>query len=505
MILSDSKLMRDADNAAIHVMGIPSTLLMTNAAGHVARAAIDLMGENRRAVIFCGSGNNGGDGVAAALYLVRRGIETRTLLVGNRARMTADTKEMERRLIELGGTLEDFDPDDITLIDQLSRAGVIIDAIFGIGLNSTVIGKALDAVRLINSASAPVVSADIPSGVEADTGRILGEAVCSTCTVTFSRAKPGHFSEPGCTYCGELEIADIGIPAELLSDSGCGTFAIMEEDVFLPRRPRISHKGNFGKLLIIAGSVGYTGAPSLCARAAVRSGAGLVSLGVPFDIYDITAVKNDEAMPFPLACDDMGRLSGASGNVIIEKMNQCGVCVLGPGLGRSKELTELVLKLVRQSGVPMVVDADGLFAISQDVSVIRDAASPLVLTPHEGEFLRLGGELTGDRISDARRFAKEHNCVLVLKGHRTICAYPDGEVYINTTGNPGMAKGGTGDVLAGVISSLMCQLPLKTAVNGAVWIHGRAGDLCAERFGEYSMRPADIINMLPCVTKGIIA
>jgi len=503
MKLSYSKQMRDADNTAIYVIGVPSTLLMTNAAGHVARAAAELLNGKKSAVIFCGSGNNGGDGIASALYLMRRGISVRVFLVGSREKMTPDTKEMEHRLIELGGSLEDFDPEMPGIEKLLREAGVIIDAMFGIGLNKDLRGNALKAVELINNSGTPVVSADIASGVEADTGRILGDAVRATKTVTFSMGKPGHFVEPGCTCCGELQIVDIGIPRELIEDINCGVHAVTEEDVYLPRRPRISHKGDYGKLLVVGGSVGFTGAPSLCAKAALRAGAGLVYLGVPRDIYEISAVKNDEAMPFPLACDDQGRLTDKALSVILDKLEACDAYVLGPGLGRSQELTSLVCSLVAEGHKPLVLDADGLFAISGNMEILKKASKPVILTPHEGEFRRLGGRLTGDRISDARNFAAAHECVLVLKGHRTICAYPDGEVYITTTGNPGMAKGGSGDVLAGIIGALICQLPLKEAVNTAVWLHGRAGDLCAEEMGEYSMTPSDLLEALPRAMKSI--
>jgi len=280
--------------------------------------------------------------------------------------------------------------------------GVIIDAMFGIGLNKPLRELALRAVALINASGLPVVAADIASGVEADTGRILGSAVNADVTVTFSRAKPGHLVEPGCTCCGRLVIADIGIPEDIVAESGVNVFGLEAADARLPKRGALAHKGNFGRLLIVGGSVGYTGAPNLCARAAVRAGAGLVYLGVPYDIYDICAVKNDEAMPFPLACDGAGRLALSARDVILDRLEGCDCAVLGPGLGRSAELTELVCSAVRQSRRPLVIDADGLFAVSQDLGCLRDACCPIVLTPHEGEFARMGGRLTGDRVADAR-------------------------------------------------------------------------------------------------------
>ncbi len=503
MRLTGSKAMRDADEYAIHVLGVPSTLLMTNAARALALSALELMGENRSAVIFCGCGNNGGDGIGAAVYLLRRGVMIRCILVGERSKMTEDCAEMERRLLELGGKLEIFSLESERITRLLNGAGVIIDALFGIGLRGELRGDALAAVKLINEAKIPVVSADIPSGVEADTGRILGDAVRADITVTFTMAKIGHFAEPGCTFCGELRVADIGIPEEALKGIKTDVFALGAKELSLPLRPKISHKGDYGKLLIIGGSVGYTGAPILCAKAAARSGAGLISLGVPKKIYDITAGRLIEPMPFPLSDDSYGRLSMSALPQIREKHSMSDVCVIGCGMSRSEDLTELARTILRKSEKQLVIDADGLYALGDDPQVISSVHVPPVLTPHEGEFKRLGGILTGDRVSDARAFAKSRNCVLVLKGHHTICAFPDGEVYIMSGGNPGMAKGGSGDVLAGIIGALLCQLPIKQAVTTACAVHAAAGDYCAERFGEYSLLPTDIIEAIPEIMKSM--
>lgn len=502
MRLTDSKAMRDADSRAIHVFGVPSTLLMTNAAKALAQAALQRMGANKSAVIFCGVGNNGGDGLAAACYLLRHGVRADCYLTGARNKMTEDCAEMARRFGELGGQLRDFDPEDQAVRELINEAGVLIDALFGIGLNSELRGNALEAVRLMNQAKAPVISADIASGVEADTGRILGDAVKADVTVTFSMAKPGHFVEPGGVCCGELIVADIGIPEELLKSAGSAVFAVSADDVFLPKRPEISHKGDYGRLLIVGGSVGYTGAPVLCAKAAARSGAGLIWLGVPAEIYAITAGRLLEPMPFPLADFD-GALTMQALPVILEKLSRGDACVIGCGLSRSEALEELVRTVVSESNSQLVIDADGLFALGNDPEVIKAAKKPPVLTPHEGEFVRLGGVLTGDRIDDARRFAASRACILVLKGHRTICAFPDGEVYIICAGNPGMAKGGSGDVLAGIIGALLCQLPAKQAALTACFIHARAGDLCAEKKGEYALLPSDIIEAIPEIMKSM--
>ena len=269
----------------------------------------------------------------------------------------------------------------------------------------------------------------------------------------------------------------------------------------LPRRPRQSHKGDFGRVLILAGSEGYTGAPVLAARAALRTGAGLVFLGVPREIYPIIAVKCDEAMPFPLPEDHRAILDRAAG---------CDAVLIGPGLGRRPETEQLVLELLEELEVPVVLDADGINALSGHIDVLDGRRAPTVLTPHEGEFARLTGCSLpiGDRLSAARDFAAAHRCTMVLKGHGTVTAAPDGRVWVDPTGNPGMAKGGSGDVLAGMTAALWGQRLLRRGEDdlprlaaAAVYYHGLAGDLCAGCFGEYAMLPGDMIEALPQVLK----
>ena len=274
-----------------------------------------------------------------------------------------------------------------------------------------------------------------------------------------------------------------------------------QPDSQLPLRPRNAHKGDFGKIFILAGSEGYTGAPVLAARAALRTGAGLVYLGVPRDIYPIVAVKCDEAMPFPLPEDY---------SAILERAGGCDAALIGPGLGRSPETEALVLRLLADLDVPVVLDADGINALAGHIDVLDRRRAPTVLTPHEGEFSRLTGCALPikDRLSAARDFARDHGCILVLKGAGTVTAAPDGSAWINATGNPGMAKGGSGDVLAGMTAALLGQKHLRgerdnTAelAAAAVCFHGLAGDLCVRNLGEYAMLPSDLIEALPQVLR----
>lgn len=508
MKVATAEQMRYLDNVTIHERGVPSTLLMERAAGGILSACLEALGEpvNKQAVVFCGPGNNGGDGVAVARLLHCRGVEVRAFLVGKWEKMTGDCREMERRLLECGCLLEDFDPEDPVQRDLTLGADLLVDAIFGIGLNSDIRGSAVTAIHWMNESKAPTVAADIPSGVETDTGRVLGCAVKAAKTVTFTLPKLGHLVGDGALHAGTLIVHSIGIPGDLVKGLNLSATAIDRELVkeWIPARPAGGHKGTFGKCYLLCGSTGYTGAPILASRAAVRSGTGLVFLGVPESIYTIAAVKSDEAMPSPLPAGEEGALSEEAVVPILEKMSGCDAALLGPGLGRSKGVTLTVERVLDTVQYPIVLDADGINAIAGHMDVLykrRDA--PTIVTPHDGEFARMGGDLSdGDRVSAARRFSMTFGCLLVLKGHRTIISLPDGEVFVNTNGNSGMAKGGSGDVLSGILVSLLAQgmHPVKAAVC-AVWIHGRAGDLCAEELGERGMTPTDMIRALPKVFK----
>ncbi len=490
---------RELDRKTIEEHGVPSLQLMENAATALSDEA-ERIAVSKSAAIFCGSGNNGGDGIAAARILAARGFDVRAFLVGSREKLTDDAAEMERRLVECGLELEGYTGGNEQL-DFAVKCGVIVDAMLGTGLNNPVKGKYAEVIEVINNADVPVVSADIPSGISADTGEILGCGVNADATVTFGFAKIGQFLEPGCVKVGRITVADIGILADEAIFSACKEYAFTHNDAHdaIPKRDPLSHKGNYGKLVILGGSVGYTGAPYMAAEAAVRSGAGLVFLGVPEQIYAIEAVKCTESMPFPLKDKD-GKIDGTDAGAIKavdEKLSSCNVCLAGPGLGRSAGTEALIAHILGNATIPVILDADGINALSENIDILDRAACPVVLTPHAGEFARIGGDVNGDRLEAARSFAMKHNCYLVLKGHRSITACPDGSSYINTCGNAGMAKGGSGDVLAGIIAALCGQLPLEKAVPAAVYLHSYAGDLAAEKYGEYSMTPSDIISLLP--------
>ena len=512
--------MRQADRRAIEEQGIPSTQLMESAARAVVREvrALPIPGpgleeplgwitedghmptqeeqaefwamRQRSAVAYCGPGNNGGDGIAAARLLLEMGWRVKCVLVGDRAKMTPGCREMERRLHEAGGVLEDFDPENWT---QYMPFDVAIDALFGVGLTRSLEGDAALAAGLTRRGTGWVVSVDVPSGIHADTGDVMGTAVRADVTVTFSRGKPGLYVGKGAVHSGRVVVADIGIPDGLYPERP-QTVLVEQEMFHLPRRPVDGHKGDFGRLFLLAGSRGYTGAAALCARSAARSGAGLVTLAVPEDVYPILAAKCcDEVMVWPWRSND---------GEIVEKAKGCTAAVIGPGLGQGERAERLVLALMRALPCPVVLDADGLNIISRHIDVLDEREGLTVLTPHDGEFARLSGcELPiTDRLGAARDFAGKHGCVAVLKGYRTVTAFQDG-CCVNPTGNPGMAKGGSGDALAGLMGGLLAQGGGLDEVAKAVWLHGRAGDLAAQDKGEHGMTPSDLIERIPYAMK----
>jgi len=513
MKLATAAQMKELDRRAIEERGIPSIDLMERAAASIVKAALEALPMKPgkcRAAVLCGSGNNGGDGIAAARGLFLAGVAVRVFLVGSYEKLTPDAQEETRRLSECGVELEVFDGEALAQNSWIRSSHVIVDAIFGVGLSREIQPESrfAKAVALINGCRGTVIAADIASGVDADTGRVLGCAVEADKTITFTLGKVGHAVGGGALHAGEVIVWDIGIPQDLLQETVCMAQTMEKSfaEEALPKRKADGHKGDFGKLLVVGGAVGYTGAPYLTASAAVRTGCGLVFLGVPENIWAVEAAKCASAMPFPLA-DHHGMLSDKALQTIEEKLNDCDVLALGPGLGRSPKTTRLVLEVLQRTEKPVVLDADGINALEGHIDVLDARKGRVtILTPHDGEFVRIGGDLSGgDRVGAARKFAVEHGCVLVLKGHRTVVAAPGGNVLVNTTGNSGLAKGGSGDVLTGIIASLLAQgAGAVQAAGCGVWLHGRAGDLAAKALTEYAMTPEDVIAHLSGTIREIL-
>jgi hydroxyethylthiazole kinase-like uncharacterized protein yjeF len=504
--------MQEIDKQAIEESGIPGLTLMENAGQSCADAIITEFGSTGRAVIIAGTGNNGGDGYVVARLLRLAGWDVHVFILAEQGRIGGDAAANLARL-----PLEDitYCPHAGQLpalhMDEIARADVIVDAIFGTGLRSDVSGVYREAIEIINASGRPVLAVDIPSGIHGTTGRVLGVAVRATITVTFAFAKLGHVLYPGAEHTSKLIVADIGIPPNLM-ESAPG-YDLLNDDFIRPmlrRRHRQAHKGHFGHCLVIAGSTGKTGAAALAANSAMRAGSGLITLAVAESLHGILETKTTEVMTVPLPDSNSGTVTSSAYPAIEKLLAGKDALALGPGLGRRPGTTALVQTIVESVGLPMVIDADGLNALADDITILRRKKSDtVILTPHPGEMARLLGTSIPDveaiRISVAQEFARNFGVFLVLKGARTIIASPTGIAAINGSGNPGMATGGMGDVLTGIIVSLLGQrYSAWDACRIGVFIHGYAANLVADEKGEIGMSASDVQEMLPYAYKKLI-
>ncbi len=509
-----SQTMQEMDRRAMEEFGIPGLVLMENAGRCCVEEIIRHFGhlEGKRALILAGKGNNGGDGHVIARLLLGQGWQVTLLVLAQREQIRGDAA---MNLELLPHDLPRFRTGEAELSSlhaaDFRQADLIVDAMLGTGLNSDLTGIYREAVRLVNDSGRPVVAVDIPSGIHGSSGRVLGSAVKADLTVTFACPKLGHVLYPGAEQAGRLVVKDIGIPPALLEQAP--GFKYLDEESMAPllhRRDRQGHKGNYGHCLFIAGSTGKSGAAALCANAAVRAGSGLVTLGVPERLNPILEVKTTEAMTVPLPDSGDGHLAGRAFHEIVRLLEGRDVLAIGPGIDRRPETVELVRNLAETVELPMVIDADGLNALATDMTVLKwNRSTATVLTPHPGEMARLlGAPLPpeqADRIQLCREFATSHDVYLVLKGARTIVASPDGSIAINSSGNPGMASGGMGDVLTGIIAALIGQgHEVWEACCLGVFIHGHAADLVARDKGEVGITATDVVEMLPFARKKLM-
>lgn len=495
MKIPSAQEMHEIDRKAREEFSLPTLLLMENAGERVAEVALDML-VGQKVVVVAGKGNNGGDGIASARHLFNLGVDVEVLLLGEREKIAGDAR-VNLEIAEKMGIKIVETPSDISV--YLKEADLVIDAIFGTGLKGEVSSPYKEAIEAINSAGKPVLSVDIPSGV-GDKGEILGVAVKADKTVTLALPKQGLILYPGASYAGEILVADIGLPHQLLSTPSLTliTPTILQE--LLPQRPPDAHKGTFGHLLVLAGSVGFTGAAAMCCESALRVGTGLVTLGIPASLNPIMEVKLTEAMTYPLPETMEHSLSLQALPLIREKLKKCSALAIGPGLSTHPQTCQLVKELLEDLEIPAVVDADALNCLAG--SKVNFSGKRFVLTPHPGEMARLVGEeirsIQADRIGWAGKLARETGCVVVLKGARTVVANPDGECFVNPTGNSGMASGGMGDILTGMIGGFLAQgiPPLASSLLG-VFLHGLCGDLARDELGEEVMVASDLLRFLP--------
>ncbi len=510
--------MRDLDALAARKYKVTALTLMEQAGRAVADGVLAMLGGDspgraRRVCIVCGPGNNGGDGLVAARLLGQDGLEVSAFMLGRAERLKGVAAASARRAARAGiRVVEVTNAARLSaLVRALAASELAVDAIFGTGFRGVPDTLPAAAIAAINARGGPVLAVDIPSGVNGETGAVAGVAVRADRTVTLGLAKVGLFFQPGRALAGEVAVADIGLPDRLLDCHGFVHQTIERADLAacLPRRAPDAHKGSCGTVLVLAGSLGYTGAAALASRAALRSGAGLVYLGVPESLHDVMAVKLTEEIVRPLPETRTRTLSLQGMERIRALAARADALAIGPGLSVHPETAELVQQLVASCPVPAVVDADGLNALSLKPESIGQARVPLVLTPHYGELSRLlQAEIPAIRANPAaaaREAARRFRQTVILKGGPTVIAEPAGRAWINTTGNPGMATAGAGDVLAGLVAGLLAQgVPAAQAAVLGVHLHGLAGDLAAEERTEYCLLAGDIIDHLPGAFKRLM-
>jgi hydroxyethylthiazole kinase-like uncharacterized protein yjeF len=502
--------MQDIDRKTIKMYGIAGIVLMENAGRGAAEQLLRFFPQVRggRVAILAGPGNNGGDGFVIARYLKNWGVQTTVYLLASKKKVKGDAltnleawHTMEGRLVEISSA------DHLASIKhELSQTNLIVDAILGTGLHSPVTGLIKEVIAFINRQTGPVMAVDIPSGIDATGGKVLGDAVHASLTTTFGLAKIGQIIEPGASYVGRLEVIDISIPRNLIEQAGITTYLLdpleLDRHLLVPRMAQ-THKGDYGHLFVLAGSSGKTGAAAMLCHAALRVGAGLVTLGIPASLNSILEAKLTEAMTEPLPDDAaMGCLAADALGRIKQLLAGKTTFALGPGLSTQSAVQKLVAGIIPEVNIPLIIDADGITALASASEVLKKCNSTVILTPHPGEMARLTGLTTEkvqeDRIGVAKHFASAYGCIVVLKGSKTVIATPEQEIFINPTGNPGMASGGTGDVLTGMIGGLIAQglVPLE-AVKWGVFLHGLAGDRAARAVGEVPLIASDIISQIP--------
>jgi hydroxyethylthiazole kinase-like uncharacterized protein yjeF len=503
--------MRKIDQAAEKKYGIPSIILMENAGIGVCNVIEEYfpLVTNLNVLVVCGKGNNGGDGFVIARHLANNGANVSVILLGKKNEIKGDAKT-NLQIFEKGFS-------KVTEINRINRLknlvtkfnpDIIVDAIFGTGFSGKPKGFYEQVINFINQIAAFKIAVDIASGVKADDGSVQGDAVQADATVTMGFMKQGHILFPGRTNSGDVWIADIGIPNQRIDSEG-DTFLIDSDLVrkILPKRLAEGHKGTFGTALILAGSRGYSGAAALTSLSALRSGAGLVKLGVPEAIINPIEKKVTEAVKFALPQTKAKTFALAGLKRILELVKTSDVLAIGPGITTNLETKKLELEILEKVRIPVVIDADGINNLTP--AALKRIKPPFILTPHPGELARLinksSSEINAQRIDICRQYAKAFNCVLVLKGAPTVIGNPQGIVYVNPTGNNGLGSGGTGDVLTGIITGLIAQgASLFNAAIAGVFLHGLAADLAVEDTTEYDLIAGDVLKYLPIAFKAIL-
>jgi len=496
--------MKELDQRASEEFGISEELLMENAGQAVYYVISQEIGtKDRKFVIFCGAGNNGGDGLVVARKIYSNGGQVKVFLLDDEAKF----KGAARKNFEIASRLS-IQISRLTSISSVRSAladcDAVVDAIFGTGLGRAVQGIHKDVIELINESTATVFSVDIPSGINGDTGQIMGTAVEADHTVTFGLPKLGNMLYPGYEHCGKLYVSHISFPP-VLYDSPALRIAI-NSPLEIPDRGKDTHKGSYGRALFVAGSSSYLGAPYFAALSFLKAGGGLSYLATPKSISPFIASKGSEIVFIPQEETPSGSIALKNKDELLEFSQRVDMVILGPGLSLATETQELVRELTPKIDKPLVIDGDGITAIAENLTAIRSRKAPTILTPHLGEMSRITNapveQISGNRIGVLQHTARDLNAITVLKGAHSLIGYPDGSVFINVSGNSGMATAGSGDVLTGTIAAMYgLGLPLEDAVRMGVFIHGLSGDIAAVDKGEDGITAQDILDYLPQAMK----
>lgn len=495
------------DHACQERLRMPSLLLMENAGRGTADLARTMLGDpaGKRVLIVCGPGNNGGDGFVIARHLAQAGALVTLWVVAPRHKIAGDALTNLVIWERLGGS--------VSFLEELPPAPspapqLVIDALLGTGATPPPHGLIAAMVDRLNTLAAPLLAVDLPTGIDADTGAVPGSAIRAEATAVMARLKRGLLLSPGREQAGTLHLVDIGLPPAWAPDEGPTVIRLEEADIAarLPRRALTAHKNSLGSVGVIAGSLSFSGAAVLTATATLRAGCGLCYLAAPRSLLPLLAPRLTEVITWPFAEETAGILSEAAWPEWAAAAGARTALAVGPGLGQHPRTGALVHRLLREMHQPMVLDADGLTLCADTPELLQNYAGTLILTPHPGELSRLTGlavtEILADPLAAAGTWARKLGQILILKGNPTVIAAPDGALYLNATGNPGMATAGSGDVLTGVIAGLLAQglQPLDAALCG-VWLHGAAGDLARDRKGEMGMIAGDLLETLPLASQ----
>jgi NAD(P)H-hydrate epimerase len=507
MKIISSQTMRAIDKAAIEGRGIPGLDLMESAGAGVTQKIVDLLGDarGRNVSIFCGKGNNGGDGFVIARRLSEDDVVVKVFLLADPETLTGDAAYNFEKIPAKVTIIRISKDDDLSEIaQQLPNENIIVDALLGTGIKGPVKDEFARVIEIINSSGAHVVSVDVPSGVEGSTGKIGNVAVKAAHTVTMAIPKLGLFLQPGNQYSGDVSIVDIGVPDDVLAEFEL-KYEILNGEIakaILPSRNQVSHKGDYGRVLVIGGSRGMAGAVAMASESALRVGAGMVVAASPESVQRTLAVKMNEVMTLPLVENKSGTITLDAIKQLKERLDWADVVAIGPGIGVNDDVIEFMGIFLDISNHPLLIDADGIKCVTPFKDKLGKRDAPVAITPHPGElafFLdKSNDEILENYFETVVKASEQYGITIHLKAHRSVCANPDGFATINATGNSGMATAGSGDVLTGIIAGLMSQgVEIYDSVRLGAYLHGLSGDMAASEIGEHSLIAGDLIDYLP--------